>query len=355
MHARTVRASLAVYGLLHFLIDAIGAATVFAILERDGRSPGTPLLLAYGLISFASRPLLGLLVDARDSARHAAMAGSALVACGSVLFAGRPFEAVVALGIGNALFHVGAGSISFRLMPGRAGPSGLFAAPGALGVFAGTTLGSHALTHSWIGGSALLVLAAVSSTLSEPPRDVDSSNVDARDTDAPVLFVLLSIALVSFAGFALRFPWQSTPSLAIVVVTGVAIGRAAGGVLADTFGWRLIALGGLLAAIPLLMSGATHVILGVFGAVLLNLAIPVASTVTFNRLRAHPAFAFGLVSLALIAGGLPALVGASASTLPRNSGLLALPLACGALYFGFRRASLLTTAALRRVQIASPT
>ena len=124
MEPRVIRASLLVYGTLHFLVDATGAAAVLAILARDTAVPASRLLFVYGLISFASRPVLGFLVDRRRSARHAALFGSVLVAIGWAVAPAGPLTAVTVLGIGNALFHVGAGSICFRLAPGRAGPSG---------------------------------------------------------------------------------------------------------------------------------------------------------------------------------------------------------------------------------------
>lgn len=348
-HARVIRASLVTYGILHFLVDAVGAATVFAILARAGAGLDSPLLLVYGLISFAARPLLGLVVDARFSARSAAALGSALVAMGSALFFRNPFAAVITLGIGNALFHVGAGSICFRLKPGLAGPSGVFAAPGALGVFVGTFLGARALTHPWIVAMVLVVTAGISLTLMEPSQEQATLADDERFRDGPIALLLLSIASISLAGFAFRFPWQATPSLAAVVVMGAAAGRAFGGSLADRFGWRRIAVGGLVLAVPFLLGGMASVASGVFGVVLLNLALPVASTAVFRTLRANPAFAFGLVSLALIVGGLPALFGIASPLAEWNLRVLVLPVAGGALYVGLRmRASSANTVGFSR-------
>ncbi|MEQ1692516.1 MAG: hypothetical protein ABMA00_14600 [Gemmatimonas sp.] len=339
-----MRASLVTYGILHFLVDAVGAATVFAILGRTGVGLDAPLLLVYGLISFASRPVLGLVVDANFSARSAAVFGSALVAMGSTLLSRTPFAAVITLGIGNALFHVGAGSICFRLKPGLAGPSGVFAAPGALGVFVGTVLGARALTQPWIIAMALVVTAGMSLTLAEPSQEQATFTADRSVSDGPIALLLLSIASISLAGFVFRFPWQATPSLAAVVVMAVVVGRALGGLLADRFGWRRIALGGLLFSIPFLAGGMANVVSGVLGLALLNLALPVASTAVFTTLRTHPAFAFGLVSLALIAGGLPALVGIMSPLTQSSVRVLLLPVACGALYVGFKKVASLNNA-----------
>ncbi len=329
--------SLCVYGILHFLVDGVGAVTVFTIVSRDPSLGVSRLLLVYGLISFAARPFMGLLVDVRAQSRVAALFGSLLVALAPVVFANRPLTAAIALGMGNALFHVGAGSICFRLKPGCAGPSGLFAAPGAVGVAVGALIGVGASNQLWVALVAIPLVAAVILFLPEPLRETQSRPAGLHSSEVPVLSVLISIALLSFFGLALRYSWQSTPSLAMGMVAAVAIGRASGGLLADQFGWRLIALGGPALAVPLLVGGGANVACGVLGVALLNLALPVASTSVFSRMQDYPAFSFGLVSLALIAGGLPSITGIVPPLAPASVGVLAVPVAWSGLFLAFSR------------------
>ena len=131
--------------------------------------------------------------------------------------------------------------------------------------------------------------------------------------------------------------------LAIAVVASVAAGRACGGLLADRFGWRLIGLGGLLFAVPFLLAGWESVACGVLGVGLLNLALPITSTRVFVRLPASPAFAFGLVSLALMAGGLPAITSMLVPQPPTGIGVLAVLTAWAGLLIGTRKVNTCTS------------
>jgi hypothetical protein len=337
---------------MHFLVDAAGAATLFALIARGSGSPATPLVLAYGLISFASRPLLGLLVDAQGGARGAALAGGVIVAGSSLGFSAAPLAAVVAMAVGNALFHVGAGSICFRLEPGRAGPSGIFAGPGALGVFIGSTASASLVVNPWPVAIGVLACVIVARGLPVPRRQTTPPSPQETNDSALVL-LLASVALVSFAGFALRFPWQSETSLGIAVIAAAAAGRGLGGLIADRFGWMRISLGGLLLSIPLFALGSTAVWAGLAGVFLFNVALPVASTAVFTRLRSHPAFAFGLVSLALIAGSLPMIAGVAPPASQLGIRSSAVILAAVALALGMRRTLRVAPAAERRTRSES--
>jgi MFS transporter, FSR family, fosmidomycin resistance protein len=309
MTHREIRWSLGTYGVLHFLVDAVGAATLFALLDRGGdHGFAAPLVIVYGLGSFATRPLFGLLVDARLSARSAALAGGMLMAIGSLAIDVWPGLAVLAMAAGNALFHVGAGSICFRIEPGRARASGYFAAPGAIGVFVGMTAGIRNVVDVWLFAAAILAGLVVIAMQPEPSREPVAAGVTPA-SDTSLALLLVAIAIISFGGFALRYPWQSAPSLALVMVCAAAVGRGAGGAMADRFGMARVALYGLALSIPGFALGAIAVWAAVLAMFLFNLALPVASVSVFRELPRHAGFAFGLVSLALIAGALPALTG----------------------------------------------
>jgi hypothetical protein len=152
----------------------------------------------------------------------------------------------------------------------------------------------------------LLICASLAMRLEEPPAEAEAAT---RSLEEGNLFVVIgSLALMSFAAFALRFPWQTSMTLSLLVIAAVALGRGLGGVLADRFGWARISVGGLCFSIPLLALGAELPGSALAGVFLLGLALPVASTAVFTQMPRHSAFAFGLVSLALIAGAIPVLV-----------------------------------------------
>ena len=52
-----------------------------------------------------------------------------------------PLATMIVAGVGNALFHLGAGGLVLRSAGGRATPAGVFVAPGALGLGLGMWMG----------------------------------------------------------------------------------------------------------------------------------------------------------------------------------------------------------------------
>ena len=87
------------------------------------------------------QPLVGLAVDRLRAGSGAAVTGAAAAAAALPLAVAAPGvvgPAVVLAGLGNAVFDVGRGVVSLRRRSGRAGPVGVFVAPGAAGLAAGS-------------------------------------------------------------------------------------------------------------------------------------------------------------------------------------------------------------------------
>jgi MFS transporter, FSR family, fosmidomycin resistance protein len=104
---------LSLYGLTHAIVDTISAGILFTIWQ-GGVVEGVEvswLFLLYNLLAFGIQPILGLIVDWSQRPRAAAFLGCLLVAAATVGSAGWPRVAVGLVGVGNAVFHLGAGSI----------------------------------------------------------------------------------------------------------------------------------------------------------------------------------------------------------------------------------------------------
>ena len=289
----------------------------------------------YGLLAFGLQPLLALAVDSRQWYRQAAATGCALTAAAMLVPGSLPILAVCVAGAGNALFHLGGGSVGLRLKPGFAAPAGIFVAPGAVGLFLGTSLGESGFSALWTGALLLglfsvLLLAHHAPVLQ--PRDRPERPLGRGRLI--LLLLLISVAMRSLLGLALSFPWTW-----LLVLAG-ALGKGLGGVLADRFGWMRTAVCALTMSVPLLMFGtASHVeeILAIF---LVATTMPVALAAVSASLPREPAFAFGLTAFALLVGVLPGF-----SYLRPLAGIrepmVAAVLVCGlALWFGLRLAHL---------------
>ena len=348
---RRAWAALALAAAQHAAVDAACGVLLWGAVRDGHLSPGSAwaAFLLYNLLAFAVQPLLGLAVDRGSWARGGAVSGAALTAAGLVTAAAWPqalAPAIAAAGLGNALFHIGGGILSLRLQPGRATAPGLFVAPGAAGVTLGIVAG-RAGAPAWPFVAAIALLATTlwfvwpALVRAAPSARAPRALPAPRSRGVPggafplaasprlglavaVALLLLVVALRSFVGLDLVMPWKSDVTLLATLTAAVVLGKAAGGVAADRFGWRPVACGALLVSVPLLAAGASPWA-GVAGILVFNMTMPVTLAATARLMPGQEGFALGLTCLALFCGALPVLAGWAPPL-----GAAALAAACGA-------------------------
>ena len=300
---------LSLYGAAHAVVDAISAGLLFSLWQREivSVAEAGALFLLYNLLAVGAQPILGLVVDWSRQPRVAAVAGCLVMALATVIADCWPLLTVCLAGVGNAIFHLGAGSICLNLTPGRATAPGIFVAPGALGLFVGTYLARTGDFVAWPFVLALTVLSAVAAALPLPPSARTTAEREAVPLPVllPLVLLLACVGVRSLVGFGVELPWKSEFTLAVWLVALVVAGKALGGVLADRFGWGRVAVGALAVATPMLAFGAATAGPAMAGMFLLNLSMPVTLAATANLLPGRPAFAFGLTCLALELGAWP--------------------------------------------------
>ena len=253
MERKSAWGVLGTYAVTHAAVDAACAVLLWTAYE-DGRlsaSAAWSAFFAYNLLAFAVQPLVGLAADRLRLGRGAAAGGALLTATAAAvaLVPGAIWTAVVLAGLGNAVFHVGGGVVSLRAAPGRAGPVGVFVAPGAAGLAIGILAGK-AGAPVWPFVAALVVLAAAVALLPTPRLDATAPATKrppapASLAGAGMAVVALLLAVVgvrAFVGLTLVLPWKSDLVLLAALTAAVVTGKAAGGLLADRFGWRRIAV-----------------------------------------------------------------------------------------------------------------
>ena len=132
--------NLTVYGLSHAAIDASCAAVAFSLLSSKSITNEYLIQLAimYNAIAFGSQTLFGILVDKYRCPKLSAISGSIITASAIPVSFLSPLYGIILAGTGDALFHVGGGTISLNLTKNKAAAPGIFVAPGALGLLLGT-------------------------------------------------------------------------------------------------------------------------------------------------------------------------------------------------------------------------
>ena len=312
----TAARALSLYGSAHAAVDGACAALVFGLFASGHCDPRLFIALAaaYNLLAFGLQPLLALAIDGRRDYRHAAAAGCALTAAAMLLPGSLAILAVCLAGVGNAIFHLGAGSLALRIRPGCATPAGIFVAPGAIGLFLGTVLGQSRFSALWAAAPVLGAFAVLLLRHEAPAfqRRDDAPAQPIGPGRLMLLLLLSSIAMRSLLSLALGLPRAPGPALVPLMVLAAALGKAFGGVLADRFGWMRMALWAPLLSMPLLMFGTASHAEKIAAMFLVSATMPVALAAVAEAFPREPAFAFGLTAAALLVGALPALTPAPA-------------------------------------------
>ncbi len=290
--------NLAVNALAHLLTDAVCAAVLFG---RAGA--GLTEFLLYNTLAFSTQCILGPAVDRLR--RHEALTAAAelLVVLGFILPLPVLFR-VVAVGIGNSVFHLGGGTAVLRESGGRARNLGLFVAPGSVGLTLGTlfpgagTVYAAALT---LCALAMLILRARSPMreTSRPPTAMGTFKPGALWTALPLV---LAVAIRALGGSAVSFPWKDSTERVLLTASLIFAGKAAGGFLCDRLGPGKTALLSLPAAALCVAFFPDSMLLSLLGQFLLNLTMPVTLFLLYRAMPDSPALAFGLAASALWPG-----------------------------------------------------
>ena len=316
------------FALCHFVVDFACVSTMLCAVSRVLGESGQDSLefvalsiLLYDIVAFTLQLPVGIVLDKLDKNSYAALLSYALVGAGVLisLFPVALLEwlAVLLLAVGNALFHSAGGLIVLNISQKHAGPSGIFIATGAIGVFLGTQ--SAQMERLQIAFS-LLVLLFLCALITLVVQKVNKKywNVHNVAFDIPkfssntllaIALLTLVVALRSYAGMVMAFPWKSQMLLLVLSILGVFAGKALGGMVADRIGFRTTAIFSLIVAATLFVPSWEIPVMGLLGVFFFNFTMSITLASLANILPNAKGTAFGLASFSLAVGALPALAG----------------------------------------------
>ena len=316
------------YALCHFVVDFACVSSMLCAVSRVLGESGQDSLefvalsiLLYDVVAFTLQLPVGIVLDKLDKNSYAALLSYALVGAGVLIsllpVAFLEWLAVLLLAVGNALFHSAGGLIVLNISQKHAGPSGIFIATGAIGVFLGTQ--SAQMERLQIAFS-LLVLLFLCALITLVVQKVNKKywNVHNVAFDIPrlssntllaIALLTLVVALRSYAGMVMAFPWKSQTLLLVLSILGVFAGKALGGMVADRIGFRTTAIFSLIAAATLFAPSWEVPVMGLLGVFFFNFTMSITLASLANILSNAKGTAFGLASFSLAVGALPALLG----------------------------------------------
>jgi FSR family fosmidomycin resistance protein-like MFS transporter len=332
-----------VCGLFHAVVDAATVTAIFRAtrIHEVSLKAAFCLVLGYDLIAFGSQVLLGWLCDRWASPKSAMLLGVGLALACLGAYSVEATTTTVLAGTGNALFHLGAGALVLRHGLDRALFSGLFVAPGALGLGFGLYYGKDpGLGPVW--PLAFLLVVVLLGVVALPTRPLvpasSSPRVQSRSQLArwALTLLLVSIAIRSLVGLSAARGYPKSSWLLVGIPVAAFLGKSLGGLLADRWGWVETSVGALLLSAPLLAFSAPNPVLLWIGLLAFQMTMPVTLTATARLMPERLATAFGWTCLALVVGGVPTMFPWGDPACSKPMLLVWILLAALALFYGLR-------------------
>ncbi len=291
-----------IYSILHMFVDGICAFAMFGRFVNNGS--GYAYLLIYNFCAFALQMPFGAMLDYFNREKYNKICAS----FGVMLTLLGAWIHPAILGVGNALFHVGAGVDVIRedRENGWNGQAlGIFVAPGAWGLFLGTQL-----TKGGISGLQIFLTCALAAVLFAFSKQ--KIHMVAEEFTSTKVGLLVScfvvVILRSYVGMAVTFSWKTTTIATTIAVLAVVLGKMAGGILADRLGTERTIIGSLvLAAVCYYFS--LNMTMGILALFFFNMTMPITLYLLVKRWKELPGFSFGLLTFGLFLGFLPVYCG----------------------------------------------
>lgn len=303
------------FTVVHFLIDlsCIYFLTGMLIPRFAVREDWLLLAVYYNMLAFALPMLIGLWADCKDRNNEMAIAGCLGVALAYLLHS-RVFLAVTFLGLGNGIYHIGAGRQVLLQWKEQYAPCGIFISSGALGVYLGSLWGGR---HYYLPRVLLLLMLAAAFFIgimrrkdTDMPREKSlPGGISDSCPFLPGVGALLFVVIIrSYYGMVVNYPWKQGVALGLAFALSIAAGKFMGGILADRFGVEKVAALSLGTATILVFPASASPLAGCLSIALFNMTMPLTLSRMYKALPNSPGFAFGLLMFGLFLGTLPTMV-----------------------------------------------
>lgn len=306
--------SVFLYSLIHFIVD-LSCAILVTNLVAPKISNVTELFWAviiYNFFAFAVQFPIGVIADKINKNALCSAIGCILVAC-AYGFSNVAILSCIIAGIGNAMFHIGAGIDVLNISDKKATFSGIYVSTGALGIFLGTKSLSIGFNKFYLVILLLLISAlALIYLYSKIKGKISNSKIKkiklGKSELIAIICICLTVCIRSYLGMILAFKWKSVFILALLSTVGVVLGKMLGGIIGDKIGYEKISISLIISAVCFIFS-FTNPVLGIIAILLFNMTMPITLICLSNIFQNNKGLAFGLLTLDLFIGAFPALMG----------------------------------------------
>lgn len=304
--------------LAHAVMDASSAWLLF---RPQAWSHLALAFLLYNFLGFALQPFWGLCVDRWKSESVTLKLSLALMLLALCLQ--DPLQArylswvsILLAGVASALFHVSAGALVLQQQKQRLQNSGIFTAPGVLGLSLGTVAAWQYVPIQTILSGALVLLLLVQfcyrpqavQSRSEAALAYNETGFSLELQDLYLLALMGAVVIKSMLWGQVQL-FEKAPWAVLALGLGAFSGKLLGGFLAARLSLRPVAIGGIFVACLAVMFPVSAFSLFCL-ALGLQSVTPLALACTAMLLPQRLGLATGLsLGFALALGGIPMMMG----------------------------------------------
>ena len=297
-----------IYAFIHFSVEVASFYFLFSRITTTAFWWIWAML--FDALAFLPQSFFGVLLDKYPALPYGAFgAGAILIAlC-------LPFDilALVLLALGNALVHADGAQRTLRNHQAKITPNAVFVGGGSFGVITGQLLGILQ-SQTWIVVPIILTLISaglafwISLRLETEIKEESLPLSVCKDMPEFLLvaLVLFAVAVRSYIAYAIPIEWKKTTMQAVALFVFMGVGKMLGGVMADYIGFRKTTYLSLLLALPFLLFGNTIMLLSLVGVMLFSTTMPITVGILVSKYPKNPGFAFGITTVGLFLGVVPA-------------------------------------------------
>ena len=297
-----------IYSLCHFIVDFVCAIFILGKLPYIANTNNEFIasVIIYNFFAFAFQVPLGYILDKFKNYKYIAIIGICFIGLSYLINFNNVFIFATIVGIGNALFHLEGGVNIYSLSDRKAFLNGLFVAPGALGIFLGTTFHSE-LIVTYL--PVILIIISIVLLFLVQRREIDkgleeNQKCNFNNFSIALIIILIGVSIIvrSIGGSAIIYTWKSGFVLGFIYTISIVIGKALGGLLADRFGLLRVSLISLACSAICLILGYNIHVFAYIGILLFNIPMSITLTILENTLAKKIACAVGLNTMFLFIG-----------------------------------------------------
>lgn len=296
------------YFYIHFILELICYFVLYSFIGNVFLLWIIPLI--YDAVAFVLQPIIGYLNDRYPNLKIGII-GVILLMIGILLFFTNfnIYLSIVILCLGNACLHISGAEVTLKSSNGKLTHSAIFVAGGTFGIVTGRLFASIGL--SWIL-ILLLILSMIPFILLADYYKKDNNscsnfNYNSKKSSKGAILILAVIAVIirGYMGYGIPTSWNKTMFQMVLLYIFMGIGKILGGVLADLFGAKKIAIISTLIGLPFILFGDNYMIISLIGIAIFSMTMPITLGVIVSVLKNTPGLAFGLTTIGLFLGTLP--------------------------------------------------